>query len=302
VREADAKKAVLAAQRSGRALTGFEPFGRDAIRTAYVLTGRGKAFSAGTDLKEMAQVVPEEEGQPVGGASASSEGGNGVPFNRFMEALIAFLKPLIAAVNGAGVGLGLTMLLHCDLVLVSTRARLLAPFTTMGVAPEAASSFLLPRRMGAQRAAYAFLTSEWITAQEAVDFGLELAADEAATVTFVHVVPAIDVVPSAGFGFTGAVPHELRETDTELLEQARARAEEAGVTAYTRLLRGEPADEIVAYADTVDADVIVVGSRGHGAVTSVLLGSVSRAILREARRPVLVVRGAAARHEDAVAV
>ena len=140
------------------------------------------------------------------------------------------------------------------------------------------------------------------SAQQAVDFGLELAAEEAATVTFVHVVPAIDVVPSAGFGFTGAVPHELRETDTELLEQARARAEEAGVTAHTRLLRVEPADEIVAYADTVDADVIVVGSRGHGAVTSVLLGSVSRAILREARRPVLVVRGAAARHEAAVAV
>ncbi len=141
------------------------------------------------------------------------------------------------------------------------------------------------------------------SAQEAVDFGLELAADEAATVTFVHVVPAIDVVPSAGFGFTGAVPHELtRDGHRARWTRRRARAEEAGVTAHTRLLRGDPADEIVAYADTVDADVIVVGSRGHGAVTSVLLGSVSRAILREARRPVLVVRGAAARHEAAVAV
>ena len=67
------------------------------------------------------------------------------------------------------------------------------------------------------------------------------------------------------------------------------------MTAHTRLLRGDPADEIVAYADTVDADLIVVGSRGHGAVASALLGSVSRGILREARRPVLVVRGAAAR-------
>jgi enoyl-CoA hydratase/carnithine racemase len=95
-----------------------------------------------------------------------------------MEALIAFPKPLVAAVNGAGVGLGLTMLLHCDLVLVSTRARLLAPFTTMGVAPEAASSYLLPRRMGAQRAAYAFLTSEWISAQDAVESGLAFASYE----------------------------------------------------------------------------------------------------------------------------
>ena len=161
------------------AAAAFDEAAADDDVSVVVLTGRGKAFSAGTDLKEMAQVVPEDEGQPVGGGTSdNSEGGSGVPFNRFMEALIAFPKPLIAAVNGAGVGLGLTMLLHCDLVLVSTRARLLAPFTTMGVAPEAASSYLLPRRMGAQRAAYAFLTSEWITAQEAVDSGLAFASYE----------------------------------------------------------------------------------------------------------------------------
>jgi nucleotide-binding universal stress UspA family protein len=139
------------------------------------------------------------------------------------------------------------------------------------------------------------------SALEAVDFGLELAADQSASVTFVHVVPALDVVPMSGFGLAGAVQHELTDDDTELLEQARSRADEACVTAYTRLLRGDPVDEIVAYADTVDADLIVVGSRGHGAVASALLGSVSRGILREARRPVLVVRGAAARREAALA-
>jgi nucleotide-binding universal stress UspA family protein len=104
----------------------------------------------------------------------------------------------------------------------------------------------------------------------------------------------------SGFGLVGAVEHHVTESDTGLLDDARARAEEAGVTAYTRLLRGEPADEIVAYADAVDADLIVVGSRGHGAVTSALLGSVSREILREARRPVLVVRGAATREPAVV--
>jgi nucleotide-binding universal stress UspA family protein len=138
------------------------------------------------------------------------------------------------------------------------------------------------------------------SAQEAVAFGIELGADQGATLTFVHVVPALDVVPTSGFGPTGAVQHELTEHDTELLEDARARAEEAGVTAYTRLLRGDPADEIVAYADCVDAGLIVVGSRGHGTVASALLGSVSRGILREARRPVLVVRGVATREPAAV--
>ena len=140
------------------------------------------------------------------------------------------------------------------------------------------------------------------SAQEAVDFGVELGAEQGAAVTFVHVVPVLDVVPMSGFGLTGAVQHDVTDKDTELLEDARARAEEAGVTAYTRLLRGDPTDEIVAYADSVDADLIVVGSRGHGAVTSALLGSVSRGILREARRPVLVVRGAHIRHEAAAGV
>jgi nucleotide-binding universal stress UspA family protein len=136
--------------------------------------------------------------------------------------------------------------------------------------------------------------------EEAVDFGLELAAAQGAAVTFVHVVPAVDVVPTGGFGLTGAVPHELTELDAKSLDEAQARAKAAAVTSYTKLLRGDPADEIVAYADTVDADLIVVGSRGHGTIASAVLGSVSRGILREARRPVLVVRGTATRELAAV--
>ena len=135
------------------------------------------------------------------------------------------------------------------------------------------------------------------SAQEAVDFGLELAADQHATATFVLVAPAVDVLPAGGFGITVSVPHEATEKDRAPLGAAREQAEQAGVKAHTRLLRGDAVDEIVAYADTIDADLIVVGSRGHGTLASALLGSVSRGILREARRPVLVVRGVADRQE-----
>ena len=137
------------------------------------------------------------------------------------------------------------------------------------------------------------------SALEALEYGLELASEHDAAVTFAYVVPGVDVYPTGGFGLTGSVPHELTPADSEPLDEALRLAEEADVSARTALLRGEPADEIVAYADSIDADMIVVGSRGHGRLASALLGSVSRAILREARRPVLVIRGSRARAEVA---
>jgi len=140
------------------------------------------------------------------------------------------------------------------------------------------------------------------SAQEAVAFGLELAADQDAVATFVCVVPAVDVVPTGGFGLTASTPHEVRDADYEPLERAREQAEGAGVASHARLLRGEAVNEIVAFADVIDADLIVVGSRGHGTLASTLLGSVSRGVLHEARRPVLVVRGSAARQPVSAAV
>jgi nucleotide-binding universal stress UspA family protein len=87
-------------------------------------------------------------------------------------------------------------------------------------------------------------------------------------------------------------PRPARE-DQVALEAATRVARDAGVEADVVIVSGDPADEIVVYADTIDAGLIVVGSRGHNAVTSALVGSVSRGVLHEARRPVLVARSAA---------
>ena len=132
-----------------------------------LLTGAGKSFSSGTDLNEMAAIAQAH-------AAGESSADTGKGFGTLLDVLIAFPKPLLAAVNGSGVGLGLTMLAHCDLVLIAEHARLLAPFTSMGVAPEAASSYLLPLRMGHQQAALALYASRWITADQAVASGLAL--------------------------------------------------------------------------------------------------------------------------------
>ena len=130
------------------------------------------------------------------------------------------------------------------------------------------------------------------SAREAVAFGLELAAEQSAEAIVVHVVHAVDILPTAAFGIPGALRHPLTADDRMPLEEASTLAAEEGVSARTELLTGNPVDEIVAYADSIDADLVVVGSRGHGAVASALLGSVSQGVLHEARRPVLVFRRA----------
>ncbi len=129
----------------------------DAVH-AVVLTGAGAAFCAGQDVAEM------RDAASIDGASHGFPG--------FLERLCSFDKPLLAAVNGAASGLGLTMLLHCDVVYVGESARLRCPFVALGVVPEAGSSYLLPLIIGFQRAAEVLYTAEWIEAPRAVELGL----------------------------------------------------------------------------------------------------------------------------------
>jgi enoyl-CoA hydratase/carnithine racemase len=126
-----------------------------------LITGAGRAFSAGTDLLEMGERVANPDFVP---------GKYG--FTGLLDALEAFDKPLVLAINGLGLGIGLTIVGFADLAFMSTEARLKCPFTSLGVAPEAASSFLLPRLVGRQNAAWVLLSSEWISAQEAEEMGL----------------------------------------------------------------------------------------------------------------------------------
>jgi len=124
----------------------------DAIR-AVLITGSPGAFSAGQDIDEM---------------------GSGRSFTPFVDQVSTFDKPLLAAVNGVAVGIGLTLLPHCDLVYVADSARLRAPFVSLGLVCEAGSSLLLPMIVGPQHAADVLLSGDWITAQQAVEMGLAL--------------------------------------------------------------------------------------------------------------------------------
>lgn len=141
--------------------TALNAAGADPDVAVVLLTGEGRAFSAGNDLNEMQRRITDP--------AFNQQGSH---FTMMIDALADFAKPLICAVNGVGVGIGATILGYADLVFMSTAARLKTPFTSLGVAPEAASSYLLPRLVGRQNAAWLLMSSEWVDAAEARGMGL----------------------------------------------------------------------------------------------------------------------------------
>lgn len=135
--------------------------GSDDSVAVVVITGSGRAFSAGQDLLEMGERISNPE---------FVEGIYGFP--GLIDQLAAFPKPLLLAINGLGLGIGATIIGFAELVFMSTDARLKCPFTSLGVAPEAASSLLFPKLLGHQNAAWVLLSAEWISAEEAERLGL----------------------------------------------------------------------------------------------------------------------------------
>jgi enoyl-CoA hydratase/carnithine racemase len=176
-----------------------------------VLTGAGRAFSAGADLTDMTQ----------------DRDVRNVPADRMLQAAESFPKPLVAAVNGVGVGVGFTILGHCDFAFVARSARLRTPFIQLGIAPEAASTFQFPMRMGWSNAARALLAGEWFDAQRVVEAGLaqEVCDDDAVLATAVAYATQVAAGSREALMATKTL---MLDAHRDMVAQARQRETEAG--------------------------------------------------------------------------
>ena len=151
------KKNALTRAMYGTLADALEETVRDADVRAVVLSGQGGVFTAGNDLGDFMMDPPTGPDSPV---------------FRFLRNAVGFPKPLVAAVAGPAIGIGTTILLHCDLAYAAPDARFKMPFVDLGLVPEAASSLLLPRVVGPARAAELLLFGEAFGAETAREMGL----------------------------------------------------------------------------------------------------------------------------------
>ena len=126
------------------------------IRTV-IITHEGPHFTAGNDIFDFLNDPPHEPGSPVW---------------NFLQEIHNFTKPLLAAVSGNAIGIGTTMLLHCDITIASETTNFSMPFVNLGLVPEAGATLLFPRLVGYQKAARILLTGEPFSAEQAVEMGL----------------------------------------------------------------------------------------------------------------------------------
>ena len=122
-----------------------------------VITHEGPHFTAGNDIFDFLNNPPLEPGSPVW---------------NFLQEIHNFTKPLLAAVSGNAIGIGTTMLLHCDITIASQTTNFSMPFVNLGLVPEAGATLLFPRLVGYQKAAQILLTGEPFSAEQAVEMGL----------------------------------------------------------------------------------------------------------------------------------
>ncbi|MEM5450990.1 enoyl-CoA hydratase [Paraburkholderia guartelaensis] len=175
------------------ALTGAN---RDTSVRAALLRGHAEIFTAGNDIEDFLK------GPPAGADS---------PVIRFLDAIAAFEKPLVAAVKGPAIGVGTTLLLHCDMVYAADNARFAVPFSQLGLCPEAASSLLLPRIAGHQGAAEKLLLGETFDAAEAHRMGF---------VNRVLPVAELDAFVSAQLAKLVALPASSLRVTKSLMKRA----------------------------------------------------------------------------------
>ncbi len=152
-----ASKNALTAEMYAAMADALSEAAQDPAQRVVVLQGHEAVFTAGNDISDFLN-------NPPAGAEA--------PVHRFLHAIAAFPKPLMAAVCGPAVGVGTTLLLHCDLVVAGDNAMFALPFVNLGLCPEAASSLLLPQLMGHKRAAQALLLGDPFSAETALEVGL----------------------------------------------------------------------------------------------------------------------------------
>jgi enoyl-CoA hydratase/carnithine racemase len=169
------------------------------------IRGEGQDFTAGNDLHDFLSALPRES--------------DDIPVWRLLRALARNTVPIVAAVQGNAVGIGTTMLLHCDLVIADRSARFLLPFVDLGLVPEAASTLLLPRLAGRRRAARYLLLGEPFGPDEAQEAGIvsHVADDRGLDASFEAVVAALLAKPPAALRLTQEL---LRHSGTDdLLER-----------------------------------------------------------------------------------
>jgi enoyl-CoA hydratase/carnithine racemase len=217
------KKNALTAAMYGRLTEELERAAGDPAIRVMVITGAGDTFTSGNDLNDFLKRI-EDASEPQ--------------TFRFLRRLPSFPKPLVAAVNGAAVGIGTTMLLHCDLVYARTEATFILPFAALGLCPEAGSSLILPRVAGLQRATELLMLGEPFDAQRAKEVGIvnEVVPSDQLLPRVAERSATIAALPPSSVRATKAlVRHEVRAQIAETIERE--------IEVFMRLLSAPEATE-----------------------------------------------------------